>query len=133
MLLSKLTILPYIILAIANAIATDDIQTCMPYEGRLRMHCDSVYDIVPVYKHTWQGCCVMIQPIYSCSRLTDCLLLHTCMLLCKAVSSSGLPPHSLVHAEYHILPQQQLRLAPTFTSTCRVPHTSTATAQVHPM
>ena len=29
-------------LAIANAIATD-IPTCMPYEGRLRLHYDSVY------------------------------------------------------------------------------------------
>ena len=79
----------------ANAIATDDNPTCMPYEGRLRL----VSMIVPVYKHTWQGCCLMIQPIQL--QLANRLSAATY----AAASSSSSPPNTFTSTPVPTLPR----------------------------
>ena len=57
--------------------------------------------IVPVYMHTWQGCCVMIQPI----QLQWTNRLHAASAMYSmAASSSGSPPnvsHSLYSNIYY--------------------------------
>ena len=91
---------------IAYAIAMDDIPTCMPCEGSLRLDCDSDYDSASLYAHLAGLLCH--DPAMQCHAHDKIMQLQLANGLpaatyaannCTAASSSGSTPnvsHSLV-------------------------------------